>query len=119
MTALYRFRFFFDTGSGICLWCDNDAARERFGYPVELGDLPLPETIRRRCYFVIAWYDTFMNWERSPESSIWWPREEATFNAAAQELLALLRESLQPDFEIMDESGTADSLESEGPKGPK
>jgi hypothetical protein len=104
---LYRLRFFFDTGSGICLWCDNDAARERFGYPVDLRDLPLPETICRRGYFVIAWYDTFMDWELSPQPSKWWPREEAAFKAAAQELLTLLQQHLGSAFELVDESGTA------------
>ena len=108
---MYRLRFFFDTGSGVCLWSDTDAARGRFDYPVDLGELPLPQTIHRRGCFVIAWYDTFMDWENSPEPSRWWPREEAAFNAAAQELLALLREYLGPDFELVDESGTADAAE--------
>jgi hypothetical protein len=107
VAALYRLRYFFDTGSGICLWGANDATRERFDYPIELRSLPLPETIRRRGYFVLAWQDTFMDWEQSPEPSRWWPREEAAFNTAAQELLALFREHLGPDFEIVDESRTA------------
>jgi len=104
VTALYRLRYFFDTGSGICLWSANDAARERFDYAVELRDLPLPETIRRRGYFVLAWWDTFMDWEQAPDPSRWWPHEEAAFNAAAQELLALFRDHLGPDFELVDES---------------
>ena len=109
MSALYRLRFFFDTGSGICLWCGNDAARERYGYPVDLRDLPLPETIRRRGYFVLAWHDTFMDWDMSPQPTKWRAREVAAFNDATQELLALLRQHLGPDFELVDESETAGS----------
>lgn len=109
--ASYRLRFFFDTGSGICLWSANYAARERFDYPVPLELLPLPETLRRRGTFVIAWHDTFMDWELSPQPSRWWSREKTAFNAATQELLALLREHLEPDFELVDESGTDDSTE--------
>jgi hypothetical protein len=105
--GLFRFRFFFDTGSGVCLWSDNDATRERFGYPVDLEQMPLPQTIRRRGSFLIAWYDTFMDWENSPAASRWWPREESAFKAAVQELLVLLREHLGPDFVLVDESGTA------------
>jgi hypothetical protein len=105
---LYRLRFCFDTGSGICLWSDNDAARKRFDYPVDLEKLSLPQTIRRRGYFVIAWYDTFVDWENAPEASRWWPREEAAFKAAAHELLALLREHLGTEFEVVDQSGTAE-----------
>lgn len=43
---MYLLRFFFEYG-GPCLWAANDEARERFGYPVELSDLPIPEDLRR------------------------------------------------------------------------
>ncbi|HEV2461879.1 MAG TPA: hypothetical protein VGS80_26275, partial [Ktedonobacterales bacterium] len=35
----YRIRFFFDYGSGICLWAGNALTRERFGYPIEAEHL--------------------------------------------------------------------------------
>jgi hypothetical protein len=104
--GVYRLRFFFDTGSGICLWSANDAARERFDYPIALEVLPLPETVRRRGNFLIAWFDTFMDWELSPQPSKWWPREQAAFNAAAQEWLTLLEDHLGQTFEVVDESET-------------
>jgi hypothetical protein len=104
MAPLYRLHFFFDPGSGICLWSDNDAARERFDYPVALRDLPLPESVRRRGYFVMAWYDTFADWDNSPEPTKWRQREWGAFTDAAQEFLTLLRERLWPDFELVDES---------------
>ena len=106
MAALYRLRYLFDTGSGHCLWSGNEAALEKFDYPVSLKELPLPETIRRRGYFVIAWYDTFTDWDNAPEASEWRQREEAAFNAAAQELLTLLHMKLGPDFQLVDESKT-------------
>ena len=106
MPDQYRFRYFFDTGSGICLWSDNDAARRRFGYAVDVENLPLPESVCRRSVFVTSWYDTFMDWENAPEPSPWAAREESAFKFAAQELLLLFREHLSQDFEIIDESGT-------------
>lgn len=42
----YRLRFFFDTGSGVCLWTANDAAREIYDYPVSMEALPVSELIR-------------------------------------------------------------------------
>lgn len=111
MTARYRVRFTFDTGSGICLWSANDAARHRFGYPVDLDQLSLPESVRRRGAFVMAWFDTFLDWESPSEASRWLAREEASFHAAAQELLALFREHLGTDFEIVDESRSANPVE--------
>jgi hypothetical protein len=106
-SASFRFRLFFDTGSGTCLWSDNATARERFGYPVDLGKLPISQTLRRRGAFLIAWHDTFTDWDNLPAPSRWWPREASAFRAAVQEYLALLREHLGPDFLIVDESGTA------------
>jgi hypothetical protein len=104
MAALYQLRYFFDPGSGICLWCANDAAREQFGYPVDLRDLPLPEIVRRRGYFVLAWYDTFADWSGSPQAAQWQQCEWEAFRNAAQELLALLRTHLGFEFELVDES---------------
>jgi hypothetical protein len=106
MAAQYRLRYMFDFGSGLCLWAANDAARDRFDYPIDLEKLPLPTTIRRRGSFVTAWHDTFMDWDNAPEPSRWWPREKEAFSATAQELLLLLREHPGLDFEIVDESGT-------------
>jgi hypothetical protein len=102
----YRLRYLFDFGSGVCLWSDNDAARDRFGYPVDLKALPLSETVRRRAFFVLAWFDTFMDWDNAPAPSRWQPLEVEPFKVAAQELLGLLRDQLGLDFEIIDESVT-------------
>lgn len=104
--AKYALRFSFDFGSGVCFWSLNEAARERFGYPICQDDLPLTHTIRVRVGFIVAWYDTFLDWDNAPEMSCWWPREKAMFNAAAQELLSLVRGHLGGDFEIVDKSGT-------------
>ena len=54
----YVLRYFFDAGSGICLWSANDEAREKFDYPVQLSDLELPENLLRQAIHVMAWYDT-------------------------------------------------------------
>ena len=62
----YVFRYFFDPGSGICLWSDNDEAREKFDYPVELSDLGLSENLLRQAIHLIAWYDTSLDWSYPP-----------------------------------------------------
>ncbi len=103
----YRFRYFFDAGSGTCLWSANEAAKQRFGYPVESNSLPLPENIGRRLVYLTAWYDTSIDWNYPPDPSPWDESELARFNSEAQRMLALVREQLGSDFEIVDESGTA------------
>ncbi|MFC6661259.1 hypothetical protein [Deinococcus multiflagellatus] len=36
----YRLRFFFDTGSGICLWAGDPATEARYGLAVDPQTLP-------------------------------------------------------------------------------
>lgn len=45
---MYKLRYFFDFGSGICLWAANDAARDHFGYPVDSSKLPITSTLMHR-----------------------------------------------------------------------
>ena len=101
--AKYRLRFFFDAGSGTCLWSNNAAAHDRFGYPVDLSTLPVPENLWRKAVHVTCWYDTSIDWEYPPDPSPWSAEESARFDAAADSLLAQLREALGPDFEVADE----------------
>ena len=59
--AKYTLRYSFDPGSGICLWSDNDAAQSKWGYPVEIRSLGLPENTWRQAIHVMAWYDTCLD----------------------------------------------------------
>ncbi|HZX30097.1 MAG TPA: hypothetical protein VFF03_01980 [Rhodocyclaceae bacterium] len=102
--ARYVFRYFFDPGSSICLWSANDETRAKFDYPVELTGLELPENLLRRALYVMAWYDTSIDWSYPPNPSPWSSAERSRFREASQELLSLLRQHLGPEFEIHDES---------------
>lgn len=103
----YRLRYFFDPGGGICLWSANDAARERFGYPIDTRSLPLRENTWRRAAYLCSWHDTSIDWDYPADLSPWDASERERFNVEAQRLLALLREQLGREFEITDESATA------------
>lgn len=101
----FHLRYFFDPGSGVCLWSKNDAARERFGYPVDTNDLPLSENTKRRVWYMCAWFDTSIDWSFPSGPSPWSEEEVGQFKRQAQNLLDLLREQLGPEFEIKDEVG--------------
>jgi hypothetical protein len=103
----YQLRYFFDPGAGICLWSANDAARERFDYPVDASKLSLPENTWRRLLYLCRWYDTSIDWSYPPDPSPWDQAERQRFKAEAQRVLSLLRQELGPEFEIVDESRTA------------
>jgi len=110
VVAKYRYRYFFDAGSGYCLWSPNDEAERRFGdIAVDLRNLPVSENTWRRGYHILAWYDTCIDWSYPPDRSPWSFEEARRFDMAAQELLTQLRHELGADFEIIDESGTGES----------
>jgi hypothetical protein len=109
MMARYRLRYFFEPGANICFWAANDAARERFGYPIDSRTLPLAENTWRRLYFLASWYDTSIDWNYPPDPSPWDHAERERFNNEAQKLLAVVREELGSDFEVVDESQTSTS----------
>jgi hypothetical protein len=102
----YKLRYFFDPGASSCLWSANDSAREKFGYPVDVWQLPLCENTQRRVIYVATWYDTSLDWSYPPNPSPWGEDELQSFNTEAQNLLTLLRIKLGNEFEIVDESGT-------------
>lgn len=105
---IYKLRYFFDFGSGVCLWSGNDTAHVHFdSYPITSDNLPISYTLQKRIEFLVSWYDTFLDWDNVPNSSRWSNQENNQFRVAAQELLHLLREELGTNFEVIDESGTA------------
>ena len=99
----FHLRFFFDAGSGICLWSSNDAARERFGYAVDPAQLPISENLRRVAVHVCAWYDTSLDWGNPGGSSPWSAEEAGRFAQAATSLLAEFRTALGSEFVLADE----------------
>lgn len=107
--ARYSIRYFFDPGSGVCLWAANDAARERWGYALDANALSLPEKLSTSVERMIAWYDQSIDWRYPPGPSPWSAAERVKFNRAAQFLLQELQAFLGREFEVIDESGTLDA----------
>jgi hypothetical protein len=99
----YRLRFFFDAGSGTCLWADNELTHERFDYPVDFAELPISENLRRRLHFITAWYDTGLDWSDPGGPSTWDAEESARFEVAARAVFASVQAALGPEFECVDE----------------
>src|SRR4051812_34933325 len=98
----YRLRYFFEYG-GPCLWAANDAAREQFGYCVDLNYLPLPAETIRTAGDIGNWFSRSLNPDYPPDPSPWRQEDCDRFNRATAELLALIRDQLGSEFEIVDE----------------
>ncbi len=100
--SLYRLRYVFDYGGG-CLWGDNEAAKDRFGYAIDPIALPLsPETVAHIAQ-VSAWYDTSLNWEYPPDPGPWRQEECARFTMAARTLHTDIARALGLTFVVRDE----------------
>lgn len=85
----------------MCLWAINDAARELYGYPVDHWRLPLSENTRRWLTYVVAWFDTSLDWAAPADTDDRWSElEMKRFLEAKERALMLLREKLPPSFSI-------------------
>jgi hypothetical protein len=99
----YRMRAFFDAGSGTLLWSANDAARQRWDYPVDHFDLPVPLALARRIETLVDQYD-----DGFPDTGVtvraFTPEEVTEFRAAYRDVLSELRLALGSAYEIDDEA---------------
>lgn len=101
--ATDELRDFFDYGAGICLWSSNEAARNRFGCPVELDDLDLPQNVKEFALSLVDRFDMSLNWDDPFGPLLWSIQEQDRFTAEAQMLLQQFRAHLGEDFSIRDE----------------
>jgi hypothetical protein len=104
----YLVRYFFDPGSGVCLWSKNEAARESLGYPIDHWELPLSENTKRWLQHLITLFDTSIDWNAPSGSDNYWSDDELQqFKLAAKKGLELLRQELpSPLYEFIDETKT-------------
>jgi len=102
VSAKYQLRYFYDW-SCLSLWSGNDAARDAFGYDIDIADLPLNADTATRVREICVWHDTALNQDYPPDPGPWDADECDRFNAAAKKLLADLRSELGTEFEIIDE----------------
>jgi len=104
MTPHYRLRFFFDAGSGVCLWSGNATTSARYGIAILPEQLPLSPYTQRWVNQLVAQYDTSLNWDDPTGPSPWSPAECEHFNAtAARALLSQIRAQLGEDYDVVDE----------------
>lgn len=98
----FKLRYFFDPGSGICLWSENALAIDKFGYAIELDSLELTSTLMLQAKELIARYDTSIDWNYPSDPSPWPNMERERFEIDSAGLLQSLQECLGSAFEIRD-----------------
>jgi hypothetical protein len=109
MAPPYHLRLFLDAGSGVCLWAQNDAARDRFGYAVDAQDLDLPPDVLEDVFRLIRDHDEGFNWNDpalAGNQGAPGPDPDTPFHDRIRTLAKWLREALGPGFVI--ETGVPD-----------
>ncbi|MCC7466296.1 MAG: hypothetical protein IT261_08510 [Saprospiraceae bacterium] len=113
-TPTYRLRFFFDHGSGACLWCGNEVAFEKYGagpLDAEVYDLngkisqeakiKLPESTRQKVLELDKLYSESLNWEDPAGGSKWDKSDWDNFYKLTRALHEEISGILGDDFEII------------------
>lgn len=103
----FRLRLFLEGGSGICLWADNEATKDRFGYGVASTALPVSDLLKARIEQLIWRYEAACaGVARDPAEdlgpTLFGPEPQAAAFAVEISVLARdLGEALGPDFAVV------------------
>lgn len=101
----FVFRFFFDPGSGTCLWSASAEANALYDYPVNHHKLPIPESLKKTLDQLVEKFDTDFDWNDPPGEGQWSDDERREFWRDVNEaVLSLCRELPFPAYEIRDET---------------
>ena len=88
-------RFFFDPGSGVCLWQRSEEAGAHGPYAVDHEALPLTRNTKAALTALVAIADLSIDWEDAPDSGPYWSQDakgvfehlaSTAFSAAKAEL---------------------------------
>ena len=96
---MYSINVFFDFGSGICLWADNEASQKRFGYPIAPEALPISRNLQVRATFLVSWWDTFLDWDSPPKQTNS-EAETEQFGTACEKFVELIRSELGEEYVV-------------------
>jgi|GEM_PF-4050848 len=91
-------KYFFEVGSGVCLWAGNEDTKQCLGYAIETEKMNLSENTKKWLLYLIAWFDTSIDWSCPTEIARHWTEEEyARFLNAANKGLQMIQIDL-PEF---------------------
>jgi hypothetical protein len=112
--SVYKLSFFFDYNCGGCLWCDNDAARQKFGVgtlDAEMFDLKgnivqearikLPAELKHLVTELDSVFLESLDWNNPGGQSIWTEEQFKNFHKRAKDLCEKISQELGDDFEVV------------------
>ena len=100
--AEYELKFWFEHG-GFCVWANNEAAKNKFGYAVNHEDLPISRELKNELNALEARYHGCIDWT-CPSNPSPWPHEEwERFRSDAKNVYARLQKELGNAYHITNE----------------
>ena len=73
--AVYEMKYMYDWGSGCCVWSINDAAREKYDFPVFAEQLPISDDLKTTLDYLISKHDEALDWD-CPQNDLLWDEEQ-------------------------------------------
>lgn len=96
----YEFSFFFDWGSGTCLWSTNDKAVEKYDYPVDINQLPISASLKEQLMLMTDTHDEALDWDNPAGELLWDNEQMEQFISDAVELYHQLCQELGHEYKI-------------------
>lgn len=101
MPRVYKLKFMFDWGSGVCLWSANKDAEDKFGdYPILTSALPVSRELKERLERLVEWHDEAFNWDDPACDLLWDDGQISKFLATAKKTYLRLCEELGEEYEV-------------------
>ena len=98
---MYKLKFMFDWGSGICLWSNNEESMNKFGdYPIDTRALPISEKLKTELEHLIDWHDEALNWDDPSSDLLWDDSQIQNFLTEAKKAYRNLCNEMGEDYEI-------------------
>jgi len=100
----HKLRFFFDYGSGICIWAGNITTERKFGnYPIENYALPITKDLINELNNLVIEYDSSLDWGYPPNPSPWTKEHKIDFSNRANMAYTKLCNELGSSYEVKNE----------------
>lgn len=107
---MYKINFWFEWGMDTaCLWCGNQAARDRFDVgPIDFDKLGLSEDLQETLRQLGDEYQDSLDWDYPPDPSPWTQAHKDDFLRRAEAAYQRVVSELGEDYEVIYAVGLPD-----------
>ncbi len=98
---VYILKFMHEYAS-TCLWSVNSKARSKYGYPIDIDEIPVSESLKLAMKAHSKHYETILNWDEPNGQLLWTKSEYIHYIKKADCLLAQLYNELDDEYIIED-----------------